>query len=80
MRLVIDTNLFISAAINGRFRAQLGRVLLNPALTILADMALLAEVGEVIHRPKFNRYITDRSIIFLIGRLNLACLCRQPQR
>ena len=43
MRLVIDTNLFVSAAINGRSRAQLDQVLLNPALTILADMALLAE-------------------------------------
>ena len=74
MRLVVDTNLFVSAAINGRSREQLDRVLLNPALNILVDTALLAELDEVIHRPKFKRYITDNQINGFLDLLFERCL------
>ena len=74
MRLVVDTNLFVSAAINGRSRAQLDRVLLNPDFIILVDATLLAELTEVIHRPKFKRYLTDSQITTFLDLLAERCL------
>ena len=74
MRLVIDTNLFVSAAIHSRSREQLDRVLLNPALIILVDTTLMDELNEVIHRPKFNRYITDLQIDNFLDLLFERCL------
>ncbi len=62
MRLVIDTNLFISAVINATSRQRLDQILLNSALTILLDAVLLAKFNEVIHRPKFHCYILQEQI------------------
>ena len=74
MRLVIDTNLFVSAVINSRSRAQLDRVLLNLDFLILLDSALLAEVDEVLNRPKFTRYTTRPQINSFLDLLLERCL------
>jgi uncharacterized protein len=58
MKLVIDTNLFVSAGINRHSRERLDRVLRNTEWIILLDQTLLAEVDEVLHRPKFSKYIS----------------------
>ena len=73
MKIVIDTNLFISAAINANSRQRLDAVLLNTALTILLDTTLLAELDEVIHRPKFRRYITDNQVDSFLDLLSERC-------
>lgn len=62
MRLVIDTNLYVSALINSNSRQRLDRVLLDPEYTILLNDTLLAELDEVIHRPKFLRYLSPTQI------------------
>ncbi|RYF48721.1 MAG: putative toxin-antitoxin system toxin component, PIN family, partial [Cytophagaceae bacterium] len=62
MRIVIDTNLYISALINANSRQRLNHVLLNPDYTILLSDALLAELDEVMHRPKFVRYLSPTQI------------------
>ncbi|WP_373512452.1 putative toxin-antitoxin system toxin component, PIN family [Persicitalea sp.] len=62
MRIVIDTNLYVSAIINENSRRRLNEVLLNPALSILLDTALLNELNEVIHLPKFSRYVSPLQI------------------
>ncbi|MBC8152715.1 MAG: putative toxin-antitoxin system toxin component, PIN family [Bacteroidetes bacterium] len=61
MRIVIDTNLYISALINEHSRQKLDVLLLNPTLAILLDDALLAELNDVIHRPKFRRFKSNSS-------------------
>lgn len=73
MRIVIDTNLYVSALINENSRQKLDALLLNPTLTILLDDALLAELNNVIHRPKFRRYVSpvqiEQFVHFLLERV-----------
>ena len=73
MRIVIDTNLFISAAINAHSRQRLDAVLLNTSLTILLDTTLLAEINEVIHRSKFSQYVTDNQADSFLALLIERC-------
>ena len=62
MRVVIDTNLFVSALINQNSRQRLNLVLEKMAIQILSDDALMAEVYEVINRPKFKKYVSQSEI------------------
>ncbi|MBC7570521.1 MAG: putative toxin-antitoxin system toxin component, PIN family [Spirosoma sp.] len=61
MKIVIDTNLYVSALINVNSRWRLDMLLLNDTLDILLDDTLLAELHEVINRPKFRRNVSPRS-------------------
>jgi len=74
MKVVIDTNLFISAAINTHSRQRLDAILLNNTLTILLDNTLLAEIDEVIYRPKFRRYITEDQVDNFLDLLTERCM------
>lgn len=47
MKVVIDTNDYISALIGKQHRLKLGKVLLNRTIEILADTTLLDEIREV---------------------------------
>lgn len=58
MRVVIDTNDFISALIGRKYRLKLERVLLNEDIEILADLNLIAEIEQVAKRKKFRKYVT----------------------
>lgn len=62
MRIIIDTNLYVSALINVNSRWRLDILLLNDALDILLNDTLLAELHEVINRPKFRRYVSPVQI------------------
>jgi uncharacterized protein len=62
MRVVIDTNLFVSALINQNSRQRLNLVLEKMAIQILSDDALMDEVYEVINRPKFKKYVSQAEI------------------
>ena len=62
MRVVIDTNLFVSALINHNSRQRLNLVLEKMAIQLLSDDALMAEIYEVINRPKFKKYVTQFEI------------------
>lgn len=72
MKLVIDTNLYVSALINANSRQRLDTILRNPNYTVLLNDTLLAELDEVIQRPKFQRYLTpiqiDRFMNLLLER------------
>jgi putative PIN family toxin of toxin-antitoxin system len=58
VRIVIDTNDFISALIGRTHRAKLERILLNKDIQVLADLVLLQEIREVAYRDKFRKYVT----------------------
>jgi len=62
MKIVIDTNLYVSALINVNSRWRLDMLLLNDTLDILLDDTLLAELHGVINRPKFRRYVSPVQI------------------
>ncbi len=62
IRIVIDTNLYVSSMINQNSRLKLNLVLENPDIEILFDDSLLSELQEVISRPKFRKYISTEKI------------------
>lgn len=58
MRIVIDTNLYISALINKNSRNRLELVLIRDEVEIFADVNLMQEFAEVAKREKFRKYIS----------------------
>ena len=89
MRLVFDTNVIISAAL---FAGSVPGRAFRHALRvdeIVLSFAVLAELGEVLSRPKFARDITDdESQEFLAALVNRAtfvditeqiAVCRDPK-
>lgn len=62
MRIVIDTNLYISALINENSRKRLDLVLANETYEILVSDTLLQELFEVSNRPKFKKYVSSEQI------------------
>lgn len=61
-RVVIDTNLYISALINENSRRRLNLVLNSPQFEIITDNALFRELSLVIFRPKFSRFVSASQI------------------
>lgn len=57
MRLILDTNVLVSALIQRSYPYHLlDRVLADPALHPCLSEPLLAEYVEVLNRPKFSRF------------------------
>ena len=71
MRVVIDTNDFISALIGKKHRQKLEKIILNESIEILADSILLAEIEEVASREKFKKYISKIQIDAFVALLKL---------
>ncbi len=68
MKIVIDTNDFISALIGKKHREKLKTVLATPTIELFADDNLLNELTEVAHREKFRKYVTPAEVaLFLEG-------------
>ena len=57
MRIVLDTNIFISALIGKGFRQRLTRVFDDSSIVILTDETLFMEIEDVSARPKISKYI-----------------------
>ena len=71
MRFVLDTNLLISAAL---FAQSVPRRTFDQALqrgTLLTSEACLAELNQVLHRPKFARYLTPFEADLFINQYSL---------
>ncbi|MCE7062100.1 putative toxin-antitoxin system toxin component, PIN family [Dyadobacter sp. CY343] len=73
IRIVIDTNLYISAFINTNSRNRLNAVFSDPALEILVDPTLLSEIFQVINRPKFTKYVTASQINSFMELISERC-------
>jgi hypothetical protein len=62
MRVVLDTNVLISALIKkGGSRRLLGKILKGEIKLILSK-EIVKELMEVLQRPKFGRYVTKKDI------------------
>lgn len=61
-KVVIDTNLYVSALINSNSRNRLDLILINDSLEILLDNSLLKELLEVSSRPKFSKYVSPEQV------------------
>lgn len=68
MRVIIDTNLWISFLI-GKSLAGLTDALISNRITILFSEQLFAELIEVLRRPKFKKYFSEAVIEELIALL-----------
>ncbi|MFN0217120.1 MAG: putative toxin-antitoxin system toxin component, PIN family [Saprospiraceae bacterium] len=62
LRVVIDTNWYVSASINRKSRRTLYALLADKRLQILYADRLFEEFSEVIYRPKFEKTITSDQI------------------
>lgn len=58
MRILLDTNLWVSALLSETMRNRIGRIIADSRLEILADTELLAELERVCARPKFARLLS----------------------
>ncbi len=55
IRVVVDTNLWISLLIGGKL-SNLLEVLMNPGLELIGTEFLRMEIINVVQRPKFRKY------------------------
>jgi putative PIN family toxin of toxin-antitoxin system len=74
IRVVIDTNLYVSALIKENSRNKLNLVLENQLVEILIDITLIAELHEVIMRPKFKNYVSKTQIDSFLELINERCV------
>lgn len=62
IRVVLDTNGYVSASINRKSRRTLYHLLTNERLQVLYTDRLMDEFSEVIFRPKFEKIVTPEQI------------------
>lgn len=89
MRIVIDTNLWVSALISRSMRERLEKLIENSDIVILGSPVLLAEIEAVAKRPKFARYFSAELVAsfldILRNRLEIILptsnvkVCRDPK-
>ena len=88
MRIVIDTNLWISAFISRKFQQRLFIVIQTPSIYILTNHHLLEEIERTISKSKFEKYISPEKrkelLLMLNSRLDFVNIksevkiCRDP--
>lgn len=69
MRVVIDTNDFISALIGRAYRDKLTSILTNPVVEVIADTTLITELEEVASRPKFRKCVSPDAVDLFMATL-----------
>lgn len=63
VKIILDTNWYVSASINRRSRRQLFKILTNPGLRIFYSKELLQEYQAVISRKRFQNTISEAQVI-----------------
>ncbi len=73
IKVILDTNWYVSATINRNSRRQLYSLLVNSRLQILYSPELLAEYQKVMGREKFRKWVTlyqvERFITLVVVKL-----------
>lgn len=67
LKIIFDTNWYISASINRMSRRRLYDLLINEDLTVFYSSELLHEYKSVIFRKKFEKYIRQDQVNRFIG-------------
>ena len=88
IRVVVDTNLWISLLIGGKL-GDLLEVLADPQLELISTELLRAEIVNVTHRPKFQKYFSEEKVEALMEWMdeamttvtidNITPRCRDPK-
>ena len=71
MKIVIDTNDFISALIGKKHREKLSIILSDPTFEVFADENLISEIRGVAYREKFRKYISIAEVDIYIDVLSV---------
>lgn len=71
-KIIIDTNLWISFAI-GKRTVLLSQVLEHPDVSVYVCDELLAEINNVLDRPKLSKYIKQEDKELLRRLINTYC-------
>lgn len=69
LRIIIDTNLWISFLITKEF-SKLDKLLLKGTVKLVFSQELLDEFLEVVQRPKFKKYFSQTDIISILTTIN----------
>lgn len=67
IKIILDTNWYVSASINRNSRRRLYDLLINENLTIFYSRELLAEYESVLSRKKFVKFIRPEQVNRFIG-------------
>lgn len=88
MRVLIDTNVWLSSLLSRSVNQKVEKIISNPEITLLTSPELMAELTEVMARPKFEKYfskdLADKVLALIIDRAdNITIqsqleLCRDP--
>jgi uncharacterized protein len=68
-RIVLDTNIFIYFLISDSFH-KLDKKLKNNDIKLLFSEELLSEFLQVVSRPKFKKYFSDKDVTNLLNDLH----------
>lgn len=77
-RLIVDTNLWISALLKAPFRQRLETVLFHSDVQLLISPALLDEFTRVAVRDKFRKYFTVEQALQLLELVRELAVSIQP--
>src|SRR3989338_95482 len=68
-KIVLDTNLFVSILFHSPALAPLAKLIRSSKVRLIVSPAQIAELTEVVHRPKFNFGSADiKELLDWIGR------------
>ncbi len=62
VKIILDTNWYISSSINRRSRRILFKILTNPRLRVFYSKELLQEYQDVINRKRFQKTISETQV------------------
>lgn len=89
MKIIIDTNLWISFLLKGRAFKDLLAVLSDERATLVSSQQSIDEFTSVASRPKFRKYISERQITAVLSFIlqkaqiypleNIPSRCRDPK-
>ena len=89
IKVVIDTNIFVSAFLGSKNAKLILKEIINDEFLLVMSTEQLAEIKEVLHRPKFSKYISVGEVEELIALLSMKVIvpaiyekitdCRDPK-
>jgi putative PIN family toxin of toxin-antitoxin system len=79
MKVVIDTNIWISYLLGGLLR-ELDEKIISGKVKVVVSEVMLKEFGEVINRPKFNALFTRKRVKELFALLDNYAIVVSPKK
>ncbi len=74
IKIVIDTNIFVSAFLGSKNARLVVKEAINGDFSLVMSKEQLREIKEVLYRPKFSKYITPAEVDELISLLSMKAI------